>query len=107
MQTPLKINKHKYELNQIMQFILIDLCNADILGYNKSSDHYWCKKYDTLSCILHIELHINVEGLLSISPKIYSQSELNAFLYDLSESIDMCQTSNFIKYLYLDNINPK
>jgi len=98
IESNLKEN-NKYELNHLMQFIIVDLCNADILGYDKSSDYYWCKKYDTLSCILHIEININSIGTMCITPKIYSQSELETFIYDLIESIDICKTSNFIKHL--------
>ncbi len=95
----LQVNIDRYEINNIIQYVLIDLCNINVLGYDKFKDHFWCKKYDNSECILHIELNINIKGYICIEPKVFSQRELNIFIYDFIESIDICKTSNFIKNL--------
>jgi hypothetical protein len=97
----LKYYLNKSEIDKIMQFILIDFCSTTVLGYDRLRDKYWCKKYNKSSCVLHLEININNKGLdcseINIEPLLYSTSDLEMFLMDFSESIQMYKTSNFIR----------
>ena len=94
---------NKSEIDKIMQFILIDFCSTTVLGYDSRRDKFWCKKYNKSSCILHLEINVNNKGSdcseIHIEPLLYSTLDLEMFLMDFNESIQMYKTSNYIRYI--------
>ncbi len=94
---------NKCELDTIIQHILVDFCNISVLGYDKYEDKYWCKKYNNSSCVLHMKIQINFSSLdcsrISILPITGNKDDINMFVYDFNDSIQMYKTSNFIKSL--------
>ena len=91
----------KTVFDKIMHRILIDFCDSSVLGYDKNSDKYWCKKYNKLSCNLHVEIFVICKGYdytdIIINPLIGNNEDINAFIYDFNESVQMYNTSNFIR----------
>ena len=94
---------NKFELDKIMQHVLIEFCNVSVIGYNKYEDKFWCKSYTESICSLHIELAVKSKEIeyveIKIMPMLGSINDINAFIYDFNESIQMYKTSNFIKNL--------
>lgn len=94
----------KNEMDNIMQFILTNFCNSSVLGYNKHSDNFWCKKYDeNIRCILHIEIHTKKKDIgqseICVKPLIYNLTELQEFMSDFIDSIQIYKSSKFIRNL--------
>ncbi len=101
----IKLNYYvnKREIEKIIQRILIDFCNISILGYDKNEDTYWCKKYNGSSCILYIKFRIHLISFdlseISIAPILGDKTDINIFVYDFNDAMQMYKTSNFIKNL--------
>jgi hypothetical protein len=97
----LKYNLKKSEIDNIIQDIFIEFCGASVIGYDKIQDKYLCKKYIKSDCILHIEiklLSINEdETQMSIKSLIGTDEEIESFIFDFNESLQMYISSNFIK----------
>lgn len=92
---------NKSELDKIMQHILSEFCNTSVIGYNKYQDKFWCKRYDKSICTLHIEIFVNLKGFeyseIKLTPLIGTTDDINMFVYDFNDSIQMYRTSNFIR----------
>lgn len=97
----LKCCLKKSEIDKIIQDIFIEFCGASVIGYDKTLDKYLCKKYIKSDCILHIEiklLSINEDETdLAIKPLIGTDEEIESFIFDFNESLQMYISSNFIK----------
>jgi hypothetical protein len=94
---------HKSEIDKIIQHILIDLCDIDVLGYDKNDDKYWCKKYNNSACIMHLELTVLLNKYdysdIKISTLIGENNDVSSFISNFDESVQMYKTSNFIRSL--------
>lgn len=82
--------------------ILSDLCNVDIIGYNKSKNKHWCKIYDdkqNLSLYLEMELekYDNTNTYIIIHSQIGTTSAIEEFIHDLIESIQLYKSSFFVR----------
>jgi len=93
------INSDK--LIDLIQGILSDFCNANVIGYNKETNKYWCKIYDKQYCSLHVELEIlkynNELTFINIVPLIGTDKLIEEFVSNFKESIQLYTTSSFIK----------
>ena len=93
------VNKH--ELDKIVKNILIKFCNSAVVGYDRSKDKYWCKKYKKTICEFHLEIKINFDKLgntqMQITPLIGYNDDINLFINDFNEAIYMYKKSNFIR----------
>jgi hypothetical protein len=94
-----RINYNK--LIQIIKNILFDFCNADVIGFDTRTNKYWCKIVENKCCMLNIELEIirkdNSNSFVSFIPLIGSQSLIENFMTDFKESVQLYNTSCFIK----------
>jgi hypothetical protein len=101
----IKLTYHlrKPEFDKIMQQILIDFCNTTVLGYDKHNDKYWCKKYNKSTCTLHLEIKVISKGCdysdIQIMPLTGEYNDINLFISDFNESVQMYKSSNFIRYI--------
>ena len=88
-------------LTEIIKGVLSDFCNADVIGYDKKMNKYWCKTYDKKFCSLHIELEIiknkNDTSTVKIIPLIGTDILLENFASNFRESIELYTTSSFIR----------
>jgi hypothetical protein len=93
----------KSEFDKIIQHILIDFCNTTVLGYDKYNDKYWCKKYNKSRCTLHLEIKVISKGYeysdIQIMPLTGEDDDINLFVSDFNESVQMYKSSNFIRSL--------
>jgi len=85
----------------IVKGILTDFCEAKVIGYNTTTNKYWCKMYDKNYCRLHVELEIlkhNDElSFVNIIPLIGSNILIEEFIINFKESIQLYTTSSFIR----------
>lgn len=112
--TKRKVNKYKfvnvkmisvyinsYKLEVIMNGILTDFCNADVIGYEKETNKYWCKLFENKCCILHIELEIFEKdtnaSFVRFVPLVGNEVLVENFVYNFKESIQLYTTSSFIR----------
>lgn len=95
----IKINK--IDVDAIIKNILSDFCNANVIGYEKSTNRYWCKMYEDKFCQLHIEIEIINKGFeqsqVKISPLYGTSKSIENFVSNFKESIQLYTTSSFIK----------
>ena len=88
-------------LTEIIKGILSDFCNADVIGYDKKTNKYWCKTYDKKFCSLHVELEIiknkNETSTVKITPLIGTDILIENFASNFRESIELYTTSSFIR----------
>lgn len=100
----LNINIDK--LLDIVKEVLTDFCEAKIVGYNKSTNKYWCKMYDKNCCRLHIELeilkHNDDLSFVNIIPLVGSSILIEEFITNFRESIELYTTSLFIRSCFED-----
>jgi hypothetical protein len=100
-QVDLSYNIDKSLFDSIIEYILVDCCSSAVLGYDKYFDKYWCKKYENSTCYLHIEIKIKFKGYknteINLIPLIGKNEDINLFVNDFHESIDIYQTSSFIR----------
>jgi hypothetical protein len=93
------INKTK--LDDIIRYILYDYCGVSVLGYYKSRHVYWCKKNSKYSCDLHLEISIIKKddnySQIKISALVGNDLEIVSFIKKLHESLQLYETTNFIK----------
>ena len=93
------INSNK--LVDIIKGILSDFCDATVIGYEKRTNKYWCKKYNNNYCTLHIELEIfnknNIISLVKFIPLIGTDILIETFMSNFIESIQLYTTSSFIR----------
>ena len=96
---PFCINIDK--LTDIMPYILSDFCDATVIGYEKRTNKYWCKIYEKNYCSLHIELEIlrhNKEiSFVKMVPIMGTDSLVDNFVSNFTESIQLYTTSSFIR----------
>ena len=89
------------KLLDIIKCILSDFCNADVIGYEKRTNKYWCKMYDKNNCTLHIELeilkHNNELSFIKLVPLIGTDKLIEEFVSNFKESIQLYTTSSFIR----------
>jgi hypothetical protein len=94
------INIEKDIMNRIISNILSDFCSASVIGYNRTTNKFWCKMYKKNMCVLHLEIEI-LENLLKSDIKIFPIIGTNIlvenFVSNLSESIELYITSSFIR----------
>jgi hypothetical protein len=92
---------NKNELDKIIKNILIKFCNSAVLGYDRSKDKYWCKKYKKTICDFHLEIKIIYDKIgdtqMEIIPLIGYNDDIELFINDLNEAIYMYKKSNFIR----------
>jgi len=95
----IKINK--IDVDAIIQNILSDFCNVNVIGYEKSTNRYWCKMYEDKFCQLHIEIEIINKGFeqsqVKISPLYGTSKSIEEFVSNFKESIELYTTSSFIR----------
>lgn len=93
------INSDK--LLDIIKGILCDFCNANVIGYDKRTNKYWCKMYEKKYCVLHIELeilrHNNELSFVNVVPLIGTDKLIEEFVSNFKESIQLYTTSSFIR----------
>jgi hypothetical protein len=102
--TNIKINTFQINsnnLNNIMKNILLDFCNADVLGFDTRTNKYWCKILENKCCMLNVELEILYKdpehSLVRFIPLIGSEFLVENFISNFKESIQLYTTSSFIK----------
>jgi hypothetical protein len=92
---------NKNELDKIIKNILIKFCNSAVLGYDRSKDKYWCKKYKKTICDFHLEIKIIYDKFgdtqIEIIPLIGYNDDIELFINDFNEAIYMYKKSNFIR----------
>lgn len=92
---------NKLKIDEIMQQILIDYCNATVLGYDKSEDKYWCKICNKSVCELYVKIKVTNTGNnlseVEIIPLVGTNITIKNFIRDFDECIKLYQHSNFIK----------
>jgi len=90
-------------LTNIIKNILTEFCDAKVIGYEKTTNKYWCKMYENKFCSQHIELellrHTNEITLVKIVPKIGTDLLIKNFVSNFEESIHLYITSSFIRGL--------
>lgn len=95
----IKINN--IDIDAIIKNILSDFCNANVIGYKKSTNIYWCKIYEDKFCKLHIEIEIINRGFEQTQLKIYplygSSKSIENFVSNFTESIQLYTSSSFIR----------
>jgi hypothetical protein len=95
------INIEKDIMNRIMSNILSDFCNASVIGYNRTTNKFWCKMYKRNICELHLEVEILEKPFaksdIKIFPIIGTNILVENFVSNLSESIELYITSSFIR----------
>lgn len=93
------INNDK--LIDIIKGILSDFCNANVIGYEKRTNKYWCKMYEKKYCSLHIELEILKHNdeltFIKLIPLIGTDKLIEEFVTNFKESIQLYTTSSFIR----------
>lgn len=93
------INMNK--LKDIIKSILSDFCNATVIGYNKKLNKYWFKIYKNKYCTLYVEIEIlNKDDEISFVkfvPIIGTDTLIENFVLNFTESIHLYTTSSFIK----------
>lgn len=91
----------KSDIDKIIQNVCIEFCDMTIFGYDKYHDKYWCKKYNKFKCVLSVEIKILSTGFnlsnIIIEPKIGDTYNIHLFVNAFNESIQMYNTSNFIR----------
>ncbi len=91
----------KSEFDKIIQNVCIDFCDMTIFGYDNYHDKYWCKKYNKSICVLNVEIKVLSKGGdvsdIIIEPKIGDMYNIHLFVHAFNESIQMYNTSNFIR----------
>lgn len=89
------------KLTDIIKGILSDFCNANVIGYNKITNKYWCKMYEKRNCTLYLELeilkHNNELSFINIIPLIGTDILIEEFVSNFKESIQLYTTSSFIR----------
>ena len=100
------INANK--LVDIMKGILLDFCNATVIGYEKQTNKFWCKIYDKQYCSLHIDIEIlnNCREITCVRfiPIIGTDTLVENFVSNFKESIQLYTTSSFIRGLLEGNV---
>lgn len=100
----LKIQISKFELERIINQLLIDFCEMTVIGYNKNEDNYWCKKYNNNICVMFLKLLIRQLGNNYSEIIIFPiEGDINDFVFDLHIAIKLYKTSKFIKNLIQSN----
>ena len=88
-------------LIKILKNILTDFCDVNIIGYEKRTNKYWCKKYDNNNILFHIELELINEChnsiLIKFIPITGTENLIENFVLNFFESIELYKTSSFIK----------
>ena len=89
------------KLTDIIKGILSDFCNATVIGYDKRLNKYWCKIYEKKYCTLHVELEIlnkdNEISFVKFIPIIGTDTLIENFVSNFTESIQLYTTSSFIR----------
>ena len=102
----IKINK--INVDAIIKNILSDFCNANVIGYEKSTNRYWCKMYEENFCQLHIEVEIINKSFeqtqVKICPLYGTSKSIENFVSDFKESIELYRTSSFIRACWETNL---
>lgn len=95
------IKIYKIDVDAIIKNILSDFCNVNVIGYEKSTNRYWCKMYEDKFCQLHIEIEIINKGFeqsqVKISPLYGTSKSIENFVSNFKESIELYTTSSFIR----------
>ena len=88
-------------LMTILPEILVEFCGATAVGYNRSTNVYWCKMMHCEICLLHIDLHISQTNSrttdIIITPSIGADQTIAHFVSNLKESIELYNTSAFFR----------
>jgi hypothetical protein len=89
------------KLINIIKPILSDFCNADVIGFDKRTNKYWCKIFENNCCILNMELEMIykdkdnsfVRFVLLVGIEVL----MNSFISNFKECIQLYKTSSFIR----------
>jgi hypothetical protein len=96
-----EFNINMMKLTKIMNNILTDFCEASVIGYEKKTNKFWCKKYDDKNCSLHMELEISYQELditiVKFIPVIGRENQIENFVSNFTESIELYRSSPFIR----------
>ena len=87
-------------MNRIIIHILSDFCSVSVIGYNRDTNKFWCKKYNKNVCVMHIEIEISnklCKTYIKVFPKIGTNILVDNFVSNLRESIEFYNTSSFIR----------
>ena len=87
-------------MNRIIINILSDFCGVSVIGYNRDTNKFWCKKYNKNVCVMHIEIEISnklCKTDIKVFPKIGTNILVGNFVSNLRESIELYTTSSFIR----------
>lgn len=91
----------KKKLDDIIKYILTEYCGISMMGYYKRNDVYWCKKYNKCKCDLYVEVQIIKKSLghsiVKISSFVGNDKDINTFVSNLHNKLDIYQADNFIK----------
>lgn len=106
--TKISLFINKITMDAIIKYILSDVCNASVIGYEKSTNKYWCKIYKEKICQLHIEVEILNKGPTKsealICPLYGTSTSIENFVSDFKESIELYRTSSFIRACWETNL---
>ena len=95
------VNINVNKLSNIVYKILSDYCKEKVIGYDKKTNIYWYKMYDTDYCKLHLEIEIfkynDVKSFVNIIPLTGSDALINEFVSNFKESLQLYTTSSFIR----------
>ena len=90
----------KSNVDDIMRKILSEHCDVSVIGYDKYSDKFLCKKYGKNSCELHIEIKIINKGrncsLVKIIPLVGVDTNIKKFVLAVDKCLRLCQTSKYL-----------
>ncbi len=89
------------KIRAILPAILSEICGATAVGYNKTTDSYWCKITHYNICLLHAELQLvqssNKNTQIIISLYIGGDQTLANFVSNFAESIELYTSSSFFR----------
>jgi hypothetical protein len=81
----------KTKIEEIIRYILSEYCDISVIGYNKHSDKFWCKRNSKNVCEMHIELEIMKKEFgfsqIKMTPLIGININIKNFIIKLNESL--------------------
>ncbi len=95
-------------LRAILPAILREFCGATVVGYNQSTESYWCKIDHRTDTLLRVEICIQptTDGAtrVTILPHIGADRMIAQFTSNFEESIQLYTTSPFIRASLTDRL---
>lgn len=91
---------NKFIIDNVIRNILMDECTMSVIGYDKYSNKYWCKKYSDKTCELSLELELSYNNDLNtlevqFVPLIGHDSDIRNFIFKFNECMMLFDSSIF------------